>query len=101
MPTYAGVGAVLGLDPRIYFMWGVESKKNGSRYFSRNYAIGWGIIGSINVQGSLVYHVKNISCGLFGEYRYYYTKFNGDENGPADDAIGGVGFLGIQLGFNP
>jgi hypothetical protein len=99
-PAYAGIGAVLGLDPRIYFMWGVESNKNDSRYFSRNYAVGWGVVGSVNVQASLIYHIKATNIGLFGEYRYYYVKFNGDENGPADNAIGGVAFLGLLFGIN-
>jgi hypothetical protein len=90
---YNGIGLMLSMDPQFYFMWGY---RNDEAVHS-NFAIGWGLIGSVNLLYNLKWHSNGLGIGALVDYRYYYAQFEGDENSSDDNVLGSLLMIGLTF----
>jgi hypothetical protein len=75
-----GVGVMLGLDPKLYFIWGRELSRPGSVWRTGfDFSIGIGIYAA-PVMPQLMYTVgyRNLRFSALAEYRYHFLRAEDD-----------------------
>lgn len=102
-PSNGGIGIMLGLDPRLYFMVGRDYGKAHKTFGTGlDFCIGFGLAG-ISVIPQFMYTVRlyNLQATLTAEYRYFLTDADiCDENCSQADNIHSRLFVGMIISFD-
>ena len=86
----AGFGALIGVDPVGYFIWGRDFAENSDGWNNAgvDIAVGMGSGPSYLANAMLFYRHRHFQLGLFSEYRYFSKPFDlCDENCDYSDYI--------------
>ncbi len=77
-PQAAGIGAIIGLDPMVYLIWGRDFVKNeySKRKVGIDLGLGFGTGPSFLLDYKLLYGHELLSLGFFTEYRYVLGYLN-------------------------
>ena len=76
-PTNSGVGLVLGLDPKLYLMWGRDYGNPGAKFRTGlDFGLGFGFNVSIIPQLMYTVRYKSLQSSILIEYRMFANSIN-------------------------